>query len=193
MAAMLVSVLIFAAFRACTVPNNATLHAQQTTDAYVLSVPVSQLEMTIPHDGLVRGSPSHGGSTASPRYFYFEDRQEAIILSGWFESQDRFKGLQAFWAEEVESWLRHRMPLPKDVLFEEIGGWQAIQYEMAVPVPGICNLHLRAHWIQAGTWIDIHLSVTSRSSAAVLRERLVRLLNSIIVKEKKANRVAGGN
>lgn len=160
-----------------------TLQIAEQKEAYELSVPVSQLIMTIPKGGLAQTKTAVGGSTASPRYFLFEDKAIHLIISGWFESDDGFKGIKAFWKNETNAWSRGGLPAPQDVSFEKIGNWDAIIYDISVPSGS--NSHIRAHWVQAGTWIDIHISLTSERPSAGSRARLKTFLNSILVKEKK--------
>jgi len=45
------------------------------------------------------------------------------------------------------------------------------------------NSHVRAHWVQAGTWIDLHIS-TIQSASAESRNKLLEMLRSIEVREK---------
>ena len=164
-------------------PNQAALQITEATDSYVMSVPVSRLIMTVPKGRLVRGDPAIGGGTASPRYFYLDDKASALVISGWFESDQGFAGIKQFWANESAAWQGGNLPQPTDVVFEEIGKWNAIVYDMAVP--GGRNSNIRAHWIQAGTWIDIHLSLTSKASSAELRGQLREMIKSIQVVEKQ--------
>jgi len=154
----------------------------QTDTHYVLTVPVSRLVMQFPKGTLVLADPETGGGTSSPRYFYFKDRESPLIASGWFESQQGFAGIQKFWADEVASW-NNRLPAPQNVAFSKTGGWETIAYE--IPVPGVTNTNLRAQWVQAGTWIDLHLSLTNRQTASEARARLVAFLTSVSVEEKK--------
>ena len=49
---------------------------------------------------------------------------------------------------------------------------------------GIVSSHVRAHWVQAGTWIDLHLSTTTERSSAENRKKLKELLRTISVTEK---------
>jgi len=44
--------------------------------------------------------------------------------------------------------------------------------------------HMRAHWVQAGTWIELHLSTTTRQSSAENRRKLKSLLRAIAVAQK---------
>lgn len=59
---------------------------------YELTVPVSRLAMTIPKGGF-RPSKPDAGST-SPRYFYLQDPDSALIISGWFEPEQAFSGMR---------------------------------------------------------------------------------------------------
>ena len=59
----------------------------------------------------------------------------------------------------------------------------ALLYDMALP--GGSNSHLRAHWVQAGTWIDLHLSITSQRTSAENRALLKSVLKSIRVRQKE--------
>jgi len=45
---------------------------------------------------------------------------------------------------------------------------------------------MRAHWVQAGTLIELHLSTTTRQSSAENRRKLKSLLRAIAVAQKGA-------
>ncbi len=152
---------------------------------YELGVPVSRLVMTIPKDGLVRASHTGGGAAASRRYFYFEDKSRNLIVSGWFEPEQGFRGIKDFWESETTAWKRKGLPEAQDVSSSDIGKWKAIIYDIHIPSGN--NSHIRAHWVQAGTWIDIHLSMTADRSLTEIRATLREILNSIRVDEKKAS------
>src|SRR4051812_27038787 len=74
-----------------------SIQITQGKEDYELTVPVSQLIMSIPTGGLSQKKTMSGGSTASPRYFYFEDNALHLIISGWFESEQGFMGVKRFW------------------------------------------------------------------------------------------------
>jgi len=179
--------LILALFVGCATPTAESLRVERTDDAYVLTVPVSRLRMSMPKGGFTQQTNRLGGPTANPRYFYFVDARRALFLSGWFESQERFKGIQALLTEQIVSWRRNGLPAPKNVTFERVGEWQVICYEMQTPIAELCDIHVRASWIQAGTWLDLHLSVASRETKAAAKEKLVDLLRSIRVEEEGAH------
>lgn len=153
-----------------------------TETAYVLQVPASRLQMTIPETGLKQEALDIGGSTSNPRYYNFSDPSRGLIISGWFEPASRFAGLTTFWENEQASWKKHGLPEAQNVSFETIGNWQAIFYDLTLPV--VSNHHIRAHLIQAGTWIDLHISVTGNGADSPNRMTLRALLKSISVSEK---------
>lgn len=152
---------------------------------YVLTLPASQLVMRLPKGDWVRASNNIGGGTANPGYFYFENKtaKQIFAASGWFEPAGGFKGVDAMWADELASFKRNGQPMPAKVSFEEIGSWKAILY--SVEMSGMTSAHIRAHWLQAGTWIDLHLSLTSFDSAPDSWRKLRDVLKAIQVLEKK--------
>jgi len=154
----------------------------EESKTYVLTVPLSRLVMTIPRDGFVQGGAARSESTASSRYFYFEDGTRHLVLSGWFEAQSEFPGMARFWEGEVSAWSSKKLPAPENVVFKKIGGWDAVVYRM--PQASGNNSHIRAEWLAAGTWIDLHVSVDSESSATENLGLLETLLAGIVVKEK---------
>ena len=180
--AVLIAFVALSAFLCGAQSANERLQIKQSADSYELNVPISQLTMTIPKGGLVQTNTSVGGSTNNPRYFLFEDKDKALVISGWFEPAQGFPGIQKFWAGETGAWAKRGLPEAKDVSFTKIGSWDAILYDIRVPKGN--NSHIRAHWVEAGTWIDIHLSLTSESSNAELRTKLESLLKDIQVKAK---------
>lgn len=152
-------------------------------NAYVLSVPVSRLSVSLPKAGFTNMPQPAVGVSKNPRYFFFEDPQSGLLLSGWFEPEQSYKGAQTFWTEEVNAWKKSGAPEPKDVTFGKMGNWDFISYN--TDVLGKVSEHLRAHWIQVGTWIDIHLSLSEDSPSRVAREKLFALLKSIEVVKKQ--------
>jgi tetratricopeptide (TPR) repeat protein len=151
-------------------------------EVYELTVPVSRLVMTIPKEGFRQKDEPRSDATASRRYFYLRDTSTNVIVSGWFEAQEEFPGMDKFWKDENAAWSEKKLPLPIDVVFKKIGGWDAIVYRL--PTVGGSGSHIRAHWLQAGTWIDMHLSSHGEGSADENAERLAALLGRIRVSEK---------
>jgi hypothetical protein len=127
----------------------------------------------------VRADSPVGGATNHPRYFYFVDR--AFNVSGWIEPAQKYSGMQKFWESETQAWRRTGQPEPMNVKFTKIEGWDAVIYDTPSPLEN--NSHIRAHWLQAGTWVDIHLSMTSSRPHADIRSVLEVFLKAIFVKE----------
>src|SRR5258707_10465912 len=87
-------VLLFCKAGTCQDSSKATtLEIVESAGNYVLTVPVSRLVMTIPKGKLAVKANRAGGSADSPRYFYFEDKDSALFISGWFESDQGFSGI----------------------------------------------------------------------------------------------------
>jgi hypothetical protein len=159
------------------------LQITQTEQAYVLTVPASRLVMRLPLGGLSLTNSAIGGPTDNPRYFHFRDDVKQVILSGWVESDQAFPGLQKIWADEVMVSKKNGLADAQRVQFGRVGNWETIAYERAVP--NITNSHLHAHWVQAGTWIDLHASLTTNGSSQDARAKLEALLRTIVVSQKK--------
>ncbi len=159
------------------------LTVSRTDQSYLLTVPVSRLQMTLPAANLAQKSVDIGGSTSNPRYFHFSDSARGLILSGWFEPAARFKGIKAFWEEEQATWKNRGLPAPANVSLEKLGGWDAVFYEHSLQ--SLLSSHVRAHWVQAETWIDVHISVTTTDTAAANRSALQSVLGGIAVNEKR--------
>jgi hypothetical protein len=175
--------LVFAAhFAHAQLQRPDAIVVTHTEAAYVLEVPVSKLLMVIPEAGLKHEAMNLGGSTSNPRYYNFSDLSRGLIISGWFEPASRFSGLTTFWETEQASWKKGGLPEAQNVSVETIGNWQAIFYDLTLPVGS--NHHVRAHLVQAGTWIDIHISVTGVGATAPDRATLETILKSISVNEK---------
>lgn len=151
-------------------------------DRYVLTVPVSRLVMTVPKAGLSKGRASGKGSTGSSRYFLLEEKPHGLAASGWFEAAVEYPGLKTLWSQDTAAWKERGDPEPHAVATEKIGGWEVVWYEMSVA--GVASSHFRAERVQAGTWIDLHVSVTSTAPPADRRSKLRAFLDSVQVSEK---------
>ncbi len=75
---------------------------------------------------------------------------------------------------------RH-LPNPKDTSIVKIDKWDAILYDMKVPEGS--NTHIRSEWVELGTWIDVHISVTTAESIDAARARAMSVLRSIRITE----------
>jgi len=179
---LLLSPFAVTPYAAAAAPENVTLKVSEVENNYVLSVPISKLVMLLPKGNLIQKQNAVGGSTASPRYFYFQDKGRTLMVSGWFESSINYSDFNKYWNEDKDSWRSRNLPTPTNAKFFKVGGWEGVVYDL--PFPKGENSHIRAHWLQAGTWIDLHLSLTSESRNSRSREELLELLNSIQVKQR---------
>jgi glucan phosphorylase len=182
--AVLISLLIVAPCAAANAPKEVTLQVTELDSSYQLSVPVSQLIMTIPKGNFLQKNNAGGGSADSPRYFYFEDKKQGMIASGWFESSEGYSNFSKLWNDEKKSWQSNNLPMPTNETIFKSDGWEAVAYDIPVPLQAGNNSHIRAYWVQAGTWIDLHLSLTSKAENVELREKLTKLLKSIQIKQR---------
>lgn len=156
------------------------LEVNKVRGGYRLTVPVSRLAVIL-HSNHLQRQP---GGSASPRYFFFDDNSHGAIISGWFDSADNFPGIKPFWEREGGAIKDHQPPGPLNVTFDNVGKWQVVAYGLKFPGGKVTSVNMRAERVQAGTWLDLHLSMTSKLSTAKARARLVAVLKSIEVREK---------
>lgn len=142
------------------------------------SVPESRVVVKVPDLGLRRDPDAGNG----PRYFKLSRREPQLILSGWLEPASRYRGLDAFWEEERGSPAYAGAGAPTRVEKLKVGQWEVIAFD--IPLPGATSAHLRAERVEAGTWIDLHLSTTAARPAPALREELLGALRAVEVVEK---------
>ncbi len=149
---------------------------------YEVTVPVSELVMTIPAKDLSSQAGESVGVTASKRYFHFLHAGDGIIVSGWFEDQAGYPGLAALWKLQAKDWANKQLPEPLNVAFKKVSGWEVIEYD--VLLDKIHNTHIRAQWLEAGTWIDVHLSVSSEATLDVNLALLESFLTTIRITKR---------
>jgi hypothetical protein len=166
-------------------PRADGIQIKQREGDFLLTVPMSRLVLDIPGGDLSQGKDAPAGSSNNPRYFYFEGLASHLAISGWFESEQEFPGMKKIWERETSTWKRNGLPEPRGVSFKKISNWDAVVYGMDLPQASFS--HIRAHWVQAGTWIDIELSIPSGQSSQNARTKLESLLRGISVSEKKKN------
>jgi hypothetical protein len=117
-----------------------------------------------------------------------EDQGRALIISGWFEPEPAFKGMDAFWSGEETSLTQKEIHI-QNVTRKRIGNWQVALYH--IPVSAGRSSDMRAEWVQAGTWIDLHLSVMTANQSDAEGEKILRdTLSSIQVSEQKPSMAA---
>ncbi len=182
----LFAALLVAASQASAQSAPDRLQIKEVGSSYELAVPVSRLVMTMPKEGMTRMPGLASPASSHPRYFYFS--VGTLNISGWFEPSQKYKGMQEFWQSETAGWKRQGLPEMTDVSFSKSRDWEIVTYETPPPAQfaaaSFVNTHVRAHWVQAGTWIDLHISVTSGGPAADNRARIMSFLQTIEVREK---------
>jgi hypothetical protein len=177
--------LLFCAVGHAGPSDNAAIRITETARAYELTVPVSRLIMTIPKGEFTHTEQDQGGAAGSPRYFAFRHKTLNLTVDGWFEPAENFPGLKKLWEEKLNVFKRTGRRPPEEVAFTKVGRWKAITYVIPDPAIPLITSEISAHWLQAGTWIELHLSFTADSVGKDPRTKLVELLKAIQVKEKK--------
>ncbi len=162
-------------------PAPDVLQVKLEANAYQLSVPVSRLMLKIPAAGLAQQNVRLGGSTNNPRYFEFVNSTRGLIISGWFEAAGGFKEIHEFWQGEAKAMSQPGLPPPEDVRFLTAGPWQVVAYRTSLQLPHGSNAHIRAELVESGTWIDLHLSMTSNLTVADAQAEMLRVLQSMQV------------
>ena len=156
------------------------IHIMEKEDVVGLYVPAGGLVMMFQKQGFARKEPKGGGGLANPRYFYFEKDKGAVILSGWFEPASRFKGAKEEWEAIVAQWRGKPELEAHEATPLSVSKWQGMAYQTRHP--GGVRVHIKAHWVEAGTWIDLHLSAAASEGAEKAEAALKGLLKSIGVK-----------
>lgn len=164
------------------VDSSQRIHASEADGRYRVTVPASRLELTLPQGNWRKKDGNLGGGTASPRYFYFENRADNLVVSGWFEPDGAYTGVRTLWKEQSEKQKKAGMPPTVNVAYAKLGGWDSVMFDYVLGKR--TSSHIRGHWVQAGTWIDIHVSTTTDDSSADNRKRLRALLKEISVAVK---------
>ncbi len=177
-------VLLGGGFAAGATDSGEHIQINVADGRYSLSVPASQLVMTMPKGGWLLKDNNIGGGTSNPRYFYFENKADSSVLSGWFEPDRRFTSVRQLWEEESARQRQGGMPPAVNVAYERSDGWDTVMYDYVIGEA--TSSHIRGHWVQSGTWIDIHVSTTTKNSAAENRKKLKALLGDISVTTKNS-------
>jgi hypothetical protein len=151
--------------------------AASANGAFEFSVPQSRVKVRVPGMGLGQDEVN-----AERRYFRLSRSNPQLIVSGWLEPASAYKGLKEFWESERRSPAYAGDGAPTRVELTKVGAWEVVAFD--VVVPGGTSAHVRAERVQAGTWIDLHLSTTSARAATVLREELFKALRAVEVVER---------
>jgi len=177
-----ISFVVFLPFMADAASPDQSLVITETDNSIRLSVPVSRLALVLPRGKLVSADGVRTGASASPRYFRFKDPKLGLIVSGWFEPSNSYPGFGEFWEAEFTAMKKNGLiPVSRPELVKA-DNWLTVAYELTAP--GGINTHLRAHLVQAGTWIDMHISVTTEKPIKVARKEALAFLKSVAVTER---------
>lgn len=163
---------------AAQTPSPDHLVITERADGYEVMVPVSRVSLAIPKGQLVPSKPTV--ESGNPRYFSLEGRGRPLMISGWFEPEQAFSGIDSFWAGEQRSLTQNGIQL-QNISRERIGNWQVILYDIRMPSER--NFNMRAEWVGNGTWIDLHLSVTSDQPETEAQKTLRDALSAIRVND----------
>lgn len=108
------------------------------------------------------------------------------MVSGWFEPAQAFKGFEKFWVSEFSAMKQSGLIPTAPPTSVAVGNWLGAAYEIPLPngVAEGVSTHIRAELIKAGTWIDLHISITSLQPLADVRSEALEFLKSIVVNEK---------
>lgn len=169
-------------FSAYAATSNDTLQITRSAVGYVLDVPVSRIQLTLPDTKLIDLTIKMRKSANDRRYFYFSDEARGLSVSGWFEQAASFPGISKFWQDEIAVWKRNSLPAPLNVSAVQFNKWQAIFYDIDSSKES--GKHVRAELVQNGTWIDLHISILDSASPPPTRSMLEDILNSIVVTTK---------
>lgn len=146
---------------------------------FTFTVPQSRVLVKISDPSLAPDTAS-----AKPNYFKLTRQDPLLIVSGGLEPAQNYKGLKAFWEGESRSpaYAGARTPTRVEMLRE--GTWEVVAFD--VSVPGAVQSNLRAERVEAGTWIDLHLSTVARETtpSTKLRAGLLAALRQVQVLQK---------
>jgi len=121
---------------------------------------------------------------AKPNYFKLIRQEPLLIVSGWLEPAQQYKGLKAFWEGESRSPAYAGALAPTRVEMLQEGAWEVVAFD--VSLPGAIQSNLRAERVEDGTWVDLHLSTIARAAtpSTKLRAELLATLRKVQVLKK---------
>jgi hypothetical protein len=147
---------------------------------FTFTVPQSRVLVKVSDPSLLPDATA----SAKPNYFRLTRREPLLIVSGWLEPAQQYKGLNAFWQSESRSpaYAGPLAPVRVEMLRE--GAWEVVAFD--VSLPGATQSNLRAERVEAGTWIDLHLSTIARGAtpSTKLRAQLLAVLPQVQVLQK---------
>lgn len=178
-------VLVLIIISGCTVYRNYTAKIEIGTniDSYKLTTSVSKFELIIPKNNFMPNKEVKTivkGATENPRYFYFTDKETKLTISGWFEPNYIYPGMEKFFYGMTNEWRKHGLPMPENVKFFTYKDWRITSYEM--PCNNSYSPEIQAHFFKDNTWINLHISYECGSERKVAA--LINFLDTIQVVSK---------
>lgn len=167
----------------CTVYSNYTAKIEIGSDinSYILTTSVSKLKLYIPDNLMPKESQIAEGGTKNPRYFIFTDKYANLILSGWFEPNYIYPGMEKFFYEMTKKWgTDGHPPMPENVNFVKHNDWSVTSYDMTYR--NCYTPNIQAHFLKDNTWIHLHISYKCGSGKKV--EDLINFLDTIRIVSK---------
>jgi hypothetical protein len=168
-------------FAVCLAPGAALAQGAgpaPATGPFTFTVPASRVAVKVADASLV----ADAAVANRPNYFKLTRRAPLLIVSGWLEPAERYKGLDALWEAENRSPVYAGPLAPTRMEKLREGPWDVLAYDVALPVGTQSNL--RAERVVAGTWVDLHLSTASAGAPATLRAELRAALRKVEVVQK---------
>jgi hypothetical protein len=164
----------------CIVALTALGGVARAEGPFTFTMPQSRVVVKISDASLLPDA----AASAKPNYFKLTRQEPLLIFSGWLEPEQQYKGLNAFWESESRSpvYAGARAPIRVEMLRE--GKWEVVAFD--VSLPGVVQSNLRAERVEAGTWVDLHLSTIARDTIppAKLRAGLLAALRQVQVLPK---------
>ncbi len=74
--------------------QESTLIATEGADTIEFTVPASKVKMTIPKNDLVKAENT---ASKSYRYFIYNGKSTDFSISGWFEPENKYEGVEKHW------------------------------------------------------------------------------------------------
>lgn len=176
-------ILLLAISSSYVVPlSSDTIELKEANGIYEITVPSSELILTLPKNKLVQSKHMFGGGIEDPKYIYLRDTTQLLSISCWFKLKEKYSGIKNLWEKQTTQWNRSELLKPENVSFIQIGSWDAVIFDMKIINAN--NSHIFAHGVQGGTWIKLHISMTAKRPAAEIREQLQSKLKSMEIKHK---------
>jgi hypothetical protein len=181
----LLTVFIFTLISGCTVYRNYTAKIEigTNTDAYKLTTSESKFELFIPKNNLIPDKDiktTVKGATENPRYFYFNNKETNLTISGWFEPNYIYQGMEKHFYRMTNEWRKNGLPMPENVNFIRHNDWRVVSYDM--PCDNTSTPNIQAHFLKENTWINLHISYECGTGKKVAD--LINFLDTIRVVSK---------